>query len=169
MIGATIGAASGLASGVLGAINSAKAAKKQQKLIDNQKAKNEGWYNRNYYQNYMDSAEAQSVMNRVSDTLRRKNEENRADAVISGATPEAALAQSESDNKVLADTGSALAAQSTAIKRNVDAQNNQNENNLMQQQLGQYQANESGGSSLMNNGFSLIGSALSLMDNNKKK
>ena len=57
-----IGAGIGLASGIFGGIKSAKEAKKQQALINEQEKKNNEWYNRNYYQNYMDTTEAQAAM-----------------------------------------------------------------------------------------------------------
>ena len=78
MIGAILGAVGGLASGIAGGIKSAKAAREQQRLIDEQESKNNAWYNRNYYQNYMDSSEAQAAMKRVENTLKKQNQEARA-------------------------------------------------------------------------------------------
>ena len=43
MIGAILGTAAGLASGIFGGIKSAKAAKEQNRLINEQEAKNEAW------------------------------------------------------------------------------------------------------------------------------
>lgn len=166
MLGILSGVA-GLASGIVGGIKSANAAKEQQRLINEQEQKNREWYNRNYYQNYMDSTEAQAAMKRVEDTLKRQNEQARAAQVVMGGTPEAALAQQQANNEVLADTATGLAAQSTARKANVDAVNLQNENNIMQQRIGQAQATESGNASLMSSGLGLIGSALSLYDKKK--
>ena len=57
-----------------------------------------------------------------------------------------------------------LATRGDAIKRQVDAQNQANENALMQQQMAQLQANEAGGTQLLGNSGSLISSALSLLD-----
>ena len=82
MIGSILGAVGGLASGIAGGIKSANAAKEQQRLIDEQESKNNAWYNRNYYQNYMYSAEAQAAMKRVENTLKKQNQEARATAVV---------------------------------------------------------------------------------------
>lgn len=164
MILGALGIGAGLAGGVMGGIKSAKAAKAQQKLVDQQRARNEAWYNRNYYQNYLDSKEAQSAIKRVEDTLRRRNQEAQATAAVTGGTPEAVLAQQENDQKLMGDVVGNLAARGDAIKRQVDAQNQYNENALAQQQAAQYRIEEAGGSQLMSSGLSMIGSALSLLD-----
>lgn len=169
MIGAILGAVGGLASGIAGGIKSAKAAKEQQRLIDEQERKNDAWYNRNYYQNYMDSTEAQAAMKRVENTLKKRNQEARATAAVMGATPEAAVAQQQANNEILDETATGLAAQATARKAQVDAINQQNENNITQARLGQSQIKEQGNAQLMDNGLGLIGSALSMQEWGKKK
>lgn len=164
MIGTAIGIGASLVGGIMGGNKAAKAAKAQQQMIAQQRNKNEAWYNRNYYQNYLDSKEAQSAIKRVEETLRRRNQEAQAMAAVTGATPEAMLAQQENDQKMMGDVVSNLAARGDAIKRQVDAQNQANENALMQQQMAQLQANEAGGTQLLGNSGSLISSALSLLD-----
>ena len=156
-----------MASGIFGGIKSAKEAKKQQALINEQEKKNNEWYNRNYYQNYMDTTEAQAAMKRVENTLRRQNEQARATQTVMGGTPELAVAQQQANDEVLADTATGLAAQSTARKANVDAINMQNQNNITQQRIGQSQATEAGNANLMSSGLGIIGSALSLYDKKK--
>lgn len=169
MIGAILGAVGGLASGIAGGIKSAKAAKEQQRLINEQESKNNAWYNRNYYQNYMDSTEAQAAMKRVENTLKKQNQEARATAVVTGATPEAAIAQQQANNEILDETATGLAAQATARKAQVEAIDQQNQNNIFQARLGQSSANEQGGAHLMSNGLGLISSALSMQEWGKKK
>lgn len=169
MIGAIIGTVGGLASGIAGGIKSAKAAKEQQKLIDEQERKNDAWYNRNYYQNYLDSAEAQAAMKRVENTLKKQNQEARAAAVVTGATPESVVAQQQANNEILDDVTTSLASQATARKANIDAVNMENQNNIMNMRISQNQANEKGSSQLMENGLGIIGSALSMTDWGKKK
>lgn len=67
-----VNAGIGLASGIMGGIKSGKATKRQQ-LINSQEAKNEAWYNRNYYQNYLDSSESRAAIKRVEDTMKKRN------------------------------------------------------------------------------------------------
>lgn len=167
MIGAILGAVGGLASGIFGGIKSAKAAREQQRLINEQESKNNAWYNRNYYQNYMESAEAQAAMKRVENTLKKQNQEARATAAVMGSTPEAAVAQQQANNEILDDTATGLAAQATQRKTQVDAVNQQNQNAILNARVGQSQMNEQGGAQLMSNGLGLIGSAISMYDKKK--
>lgn len=167
MIGAILGAVGGLASGIFGGIKSAKAARQQQRLINEQESKNNAWYNRNYYQNYMESAEAQAAMKRVENTLKKQNQEARATAAVMGSTPEAAVAQQQANNEILDNTATGLAAQATQRKMQVDAANQQNQNAILNARLGQSQMNEQGGAQLMSNGLGLIGSAFSMYDKKK--
>lgn len=167
MIGAILGAVGGLASGIFGGIKSAKAAREQQRLINEQESKNNAWYNRNYYQNYMESAEAQAAMKRVENTLKKQNQEARATAAVMGSTPEAAVAQQQANNEILDNTATGLAAQATHRKMQVDAANQQNQNAILNARLGQSQMNEQGGAQLMSNGLGLIGSAFSMYDKKK--
>lgn len=167
MIGAILGAVGGLASGIFGGIKSAKAAREQQRLINEQESKNNAWYNRNYYQNYMESAEAQAAMKRVENTLKKQNQEARATAAVMGSTPEAAVAQQQANNEILDNTATGLAAQATHRKVQVDAANQQNQNAILNARLGQSQMNEQGGAQLMSNGLGLIGSAFSMYDKRK--
>lgn len=157
----------GLASGIFGGIKSAKAAREQQRLINEQESKNNAWYNRNYYQNYMESAEAQAAMKRVENTLKKQNQEARATAAVMGSTPEAAAAQQQANNEILDNTATGLAAQATQRKMQVDAANQQNQNAILNARVGQSQMNEQGGAQLMSNGLGLIGSALSMYDKKK--
>lgn len=167
MIGAILGAVGGLASGIFGGIKSAKAAREQQRLINEQESKNNAWYNRNYYQNYMESAEAQAAMKRVENTLKKQNQEARATAAVMGSTPEAAVAQQQANNEILDNTATGLAAQATQRKTQVDAANQHNQNAILNARLGQSQMNEQGGAQLMSNGLGLIGSAFSMYDKKK--
>lgn len=117
MIGAAIGLATSITGGIMGASKASKAAKAQQQLINDQRAKNEAWYNRNYYQNYLDSSEARSAMKRVEETMRRRNQEAQATAAVTGGTQEAILAQQGNDQKLMGDVVGNLASRGDEIKR----------------------------------------------------
>lgn len=157
-----LGAAGGLISSIVGGVKASKAAKAQQEALDEQKENEQNWYARNYYQNYLDSTEAKAAIRRVNDTLSRQNEQTRAAAVISGATPEAIQAAQEAGNETLSDTMAGLAAQGTARRQQVDAQHQQNQANLSAQQQAINAQQQQGNMNLLSSGAGLIGSALSL-------
>lgn len=109
MWGAIASAAIGLGSSIAGAIKGRQEAKRQRRELKKQQDAENEWYARNYYQNYLDSAEAQSAIKRVNDTINRRNEQNAAAAKINGSTPEAVMAAQEANNELLSDTISGLA------------------------------------------------------------
>lgn len=156
-----VSAGIGLASGIMGGIKSGKAAKKQEQLINSQEAKNEAWYNRNYYQNYLDSSESRAAIKRVEDTMKKRNQEAQATAAVTGGTPESVLAQQENDQKLMSDTIEGLAARADARKEQIDAVNQQNQQNIANARMGQQQMNEAGGAQLMGIGLGSIVNGLS--------
>lgn len=168
MIGALLSLAGGVASGIMGGIKAGEAAKAQQAAIDRQRAKNDAWYNRNYYGNYLDSAEAKAAMKRVEDTMRRRNQEEQAGAAVSGGTQEAVIARQENDQKMMGEVAGNLAARGDAVKRRVDAQKQAMDESLLDRQMAQYQASEKGYSEMMKDGFRNSGSAISTLDGGEK-
>lgn len=60
-----------------------------------------------------------------------------------------------------------LAARGDAIKRQVDAQKQAMDNDIMGQQMKQYQMNEAGGSALMAAGLGMVDDAISALDGDK--
>lgn len=155
-----IGAGTGLASGIYGMIKSANAAKEQKKLLDNATTRENAWYNRNYYQNYLDSSESQAAIKRVEDTLKRRNQAAAGTAAVTGATPEAVIAEQGNNQQLMSDTVSNLAARGDEKKSQIDIVHQQNLNNLDAQRMGQYQANETGAASYAGGGLGLVGTAL---------
>ena len=162
-----IGLGTSLIGGIMGASNAAKARREQQRQIRQEQAAKEGWYNRNYYQNYLDSTEAQSAMTRLRDTLRRRGEENRAAAAITGATQEAVTAQQANDGQAVAQAMQGLAEKGDAIKRQTDAQYMGYQSDIANKQLQQAQLDEQGGNQLLGNSVGLLGSALSMFEKKK--
>lgn len=160
MILSAINAGAGLASGVYGMIKSANAVKEQKKALENATSRENAWYNRNYYQNYVDSSESQAAIKRVEDTLKRRNQAAAGTAAITGATPEAVVAQQESSQELMSDTVANLAARGNARKDQIDAVHQQNVNNLDLQKMGQMQADEAGAASYAGAGLGLVGTAL---------
>lgn len=163
MIGTAISAGIGLASGIIGASKAAKAREQQRLAIGKQEAQNNAWYERNYYQNYLDSTEAQAALKRVEDTMRRNNAASRAAATVNGSTPEAAMAAQQQNNEALANVTENLAARADQRRYQVDAMNQANQKDILNRNMQQQQLDEAGGSQLMNNGMGLVGQAVGQM------
>lgn len=152
-IGSLIGAGMGLVSGITGAVKSAKAARQQQRLIDEQNRKNEIWFNNEYYKDYMDRSDAQAAMERVRQTMQRQNNRVDQQAAVTGATPESVIAQKEANSGVITDTAAAIQANASAHQDRVMDAYKARQDNLAGQQQQQYQLSEQGYANLANTGF----------------
>lgn len=152
-IGSLIGAGMGLVSGITGAVKSAKAARQQQQLIDEQNRKNDIWFNNEYYKDYMDRSDVQAAMERVRQTMQRQNNRVDQQAAVTGATPESVIAQKEANPGVITDTAAAIQANASAHQDRVMDAYKARQDNLAGQQQQQYQLSEQGYANLANTGF----------------
>lgn len=144
----------GLVSGITGAVKSAKAARQQQRLIDEQNRKNEIWFNNEYYKDYMDRSDAQAAMERVRQTMQRQNNRVDQQAAVTGATPESVIAQKEANAGVVTDAAAAMQANASAHQDKVMDAYRAKQDSLAGQQQQQYQLSEAGYANLANTGFS---------------
>lgn len=143
----------GLVSGITGAVKSAKAARQQQQLIDEQNRKNDIWFNNEYYKDYMDRSDVQAAMERVRQTMQRQNNRVDQQAAVTGATPESVIAQKEANSGVITDTAAAIQANASAHQDRVMDAYKARQDNLAGQQQQQYQLSEQGYANLANTGF----------------
>lgn len=159
-----IGAGIGLATTLYGAHASSKAAKEQEKQLAKQKAVNQAWYDRNYYQDYLNSVQAQNALKKYREAWEDRVKEERARQVISGGTPEQAQAVAEAGGEAMSELMGNLAAQGEQRKENLDAMKMQMDNNLSQQEA-QIAANrQQAAANLMSGGAGLMTSSLQAMD-----
>ena len=159
-----VGAGIGLVSSLFGAAKSAREAKKQEKELARQRAANEAWYNRNYYQDYLNTVEAQNALKRVRNAWDERTREARARQAITGGTAEQAQAVAEAGGEAMAETVGNLAAQGQQNKAAVDAQKLAMDNNLSQQQMAIDEARQTAASNLMSSGASMITSGLQAIE-----
>lgn len=153
-------ALAGLASSYMGYKRAKEEAANQDKLLAEDKARLNDYYNRNYYQDYFNTAEAQNAMRRVRDSLQRRGQEAAGRAAINGGTAEAQLAQQENDQKALTETASSLAEQSTALKRDADKTYLAGQNALSAREAGLSQQRQQGYAQLGASGAEVAKSGL---------
>lgn len=144
----------GLVSGITGAVKSAKAARQQQQLIDEQNRKNDIWFNNEYYKDYMDRSDVQAAMERVRQTMQRQNNRVDQQAAVTGATPESVIAQKEANAGVVTDAAAAMQANASAHQDKVMDAYRAKQDSLAGKQQQQYQLSEAGYANLANTGFS---------------
>lgn len=158
-------ALAGLASSYMGYKRAKEEAAKQDKLLAEDKARLNDYYNRNYYQDYYNTAEAQNAMRRVRESLQRRGQEEAGRAAINGGTAEAQLAQQENDQRALTETASALAEQGTALKRDADKTYLAGQNALSAREAGMSQQRQQGYAQLGASGAEVAKSGLLGMAN----
>ena len=139
MLGALIGAGLSLAGSIAGGIKSAKAAREQQRLIDEQRAKTEAYFNKDYYADWQDRSENQAAMERVRQTMQRRNAAIDQQAAVTGATPEATIAAKEQNTDAVVQAAQAIQASESARKDAAQAQYREREDAINQQQMQQQQ------------------------------
>lgn len=122
MWGAIIGAAASLASSGIGALQSAKAGRANRKLIQDQLRANQDWYNRRWNEDATQRADAQTLLTRLSDSIRRRNRAAAGAAAVTGGTTEAAAAEKEANAKAMSDAIAQVAAQGEARKDDIERQ-----------------------------------------------
>lgn len=121
MIGAIVGAGLSAIGSIAGGIASARAGKKQKEFIEQQQQKNQNWYDRRYNEDPTQRADAQRIITKTQDYLKRNNQAVAGAAAVGGATDEAVAQAKEQANKVLADTTSQIAANNEARKDKIEA------------------------------------------------
>ena len=165
MIGSLIGAGVNLLGSVAGAIGSARAQKKADKMIAGQKAKNQAWYDRNYNQNFLERSDAQAVLENTRKFYDERVGRAAAANTVMGGTDEALAMDKAAANQAVSDTMAGINADASAHKDAIEQNYLNMDSALTQQQIaGQQQRAQnisnaaSGVSSL---GAGIVGSVLS--------
>lgn len=154
------GAVIGLGGTIFGAAQQRKAAREQEKALEKQRAVNEAWYNRNYYQDYLNTVEAQNAMRRYRNAWADQTREARARQAVTGGTPEQAVAVAEAGGEAMGNMIGNLAAAGQQNKQAIDAQKMAMDTNLANQQAQIAEAREAANAILLSNSANLIASGL---------
>lgn len=160
MIGAAISAGIGAVGSIFGAIKAGKERRKMNAFINQQSAENEAKYNRDYYGDYLQRADSQAVIKQMRDTLKDSTQQAQSTAAITGATPEAQLAQMDSQNQAVGDTMSKISAMGAQFKDRVDDRYMARKDSINQMKFGQMEGRAQSGETLLGNATSLLGSSV---------
>lgn len=160
MIATIAGVAGGLASGIYGAAQQRKAAREQKEELARQRAANEAWYNRNYYQDYLNTVEAQNALKRYRNAWAEQTQQARARQAVTGGTPEQAQAVAEAGGEAMGNVMGTLAAQGQQNRQAIDAQKLAMDTNLSAQEMAIAEAEQQAGANLINSGIAVATSAL---------
>lgn len=160
MIGAIAGAATGVGSAIFGAFQQRRAAREARRERARLRAANDAWYTRNYYQDYLNTVEAQNAYNRVRNAWAEQTQQARARQAVTGGTPEQAQAVAEAGGEAMGNVMGTLAAQGQQNRQAIDAQKLAMDANLSAQEMAVAEAEQQAGANLINSGIAVATSAL---------
>lgn len=128
-----IGSAVQAGASIFGGINAAKAMNSVKKNIEDQRKKNQDWYDRRYNEDATQRADAVQVLTQTQDMLRRNSEQAAGSAAVSGGTDESVAQAKASATKTVGDVMSNMNAQAASRKDSIEQQYMVNDTNFANQ------------------------------------
>jgi hypothetical protein len=115
-------------------ISNAIKMRKEKKRLKSEGATLDEWYASESNQDYMNTEQAQSVMAKLRENLKKNNQVNANTSAVMGGTDEATIASNEATNQAIGDTASAVAGQATEYKNGI-RQDYQSQKSVLNQQM----------------------------------
>lgn len=134
MIGTLIGAGLSLAGSIYGGVKAARERRRAQQRTQQELRDNENWYNRRYYEDATNRADANYMLTKVGEAVRNRNKAARGRAAIMGGTDDAVAAAQERNAEATADTAGKIVAANEARKDKIEQQYQANKSNIRAQQ-----------------------------------
>jgi hypothetical protein len=120
---------------ILGGIFGARSASKQRKMLENEKKKNEQWYNRRYNEVGTERADAQAALTAMRDAQKERSASARGAAAAMGGSAESVAAEKEAANKAMASTIATINGANESRKDSIENQYMNRDASLAEQQL----------------------------------
>lgn len=124
------------AGSIYGGIQASKAARKAKKEAEDQRRKNQNWFDRRYNEDATQRADAQRLLTLTEENIRNRNRAASGTQAVTGGTDESLAATKEANNKALAQTASAINAQSDSRKDDIEQQYRQGDEAYSQELRG---------------------------------
>ena len=133
ILGGAIGAGLGAVGGIFGGISASKAMKRVKKNLQEQRKKNQDWYNRRYNEDATQRADAQAILTKTEDSIRNRNKQAAGVQAVMGGTEESVAAAKAANNEALAQATTNIAVNGEARKDAIESQYLQTDANIQQQ------------------------------------
>ena len=147
-----------LGSSIFGGNKASKAMKQANNLVQQQKDKNQAWYDRRYNEDYSQTAEAQNMLNYAREQADKVYKRAEGAAAVAGATEESVARAKEAGNEMISNTARNIAAQGTARKDAIEQQYMNADNQFTQQQISALHGKAQGISQAAGQASNLFGS-----------
>jgi hypothetical protein len=128
-----IGSGIGAAGAVFGGISASKAIKKMKRNIEDQRKKNQDWYDQRYNEDATQRADAQRVLSQTQDMLKRQTDAAAGSAAVGGGTDESVAQAKAQANDTLGNVMSNINAASDARKDEIEQTYQTNDNASVEQ------------------------------------
>lgn len=128
-----IGSGIGAAGTVFGGISASKAIKKMNRNIEDQRKKNQDWYDQRYNEDATQRADAQRVLSQTQDMLKRQTDAAAGSAAVGGGTDESVAQAKAQANDTLGNVMSNINAQADARKDEIEQTYQANDNAYVEQ------------------------------------
>lgn len=133
ILGGAIGAGLGAVGSIFGGISASKAMKRVKKNLQEQRRKNQDWYDRRYNEDATQRADAQAILTKTEESIRNRNKQAAAAQAVMGGTEESVAAAKAANNDALAQATTNIAVNGEARKDAIESQYLQTDANIQQQ------------------------------------
>lgn len=133
ILGGAIGAGLGAFGSIFGGLSASKAMKRYKQNLEQQRKKNQDWYDRRYNEDATQRADAQAIMSRTEDSIRNRNRRAAGTQAVMGGTDETLAATKAANNEALATATTNIAVNGEARKDAIEGQYLQTDANIDQQ------------------------------------
>ena len=133
IIGSIIGGALSAGGAIFGGIKASQAMKAAKSNVEQQRQKNEDWYNRRYNEDATQRADAQRILTQTEESIKQRNRAAAGAAAVMGGSGESVEAAKAANSKAIADATSQIAANADARKDSIEAAYLQNDNAFNEQ------------------------------------
>lgn len=110
LFGSIVGGALGAAGTIFGGMKASDAMRNVKRDMDEQRKRNDAWYERRYNEDSTQRADAQRVLSMTEDSIRARNRAAAGSRAVMGGTQESVQAAKAANNEALADAASRVAA-----------------------------------------------------------
>lgn len=122
LLGGAIGAGLSAVGSIFGGISASKAMKEVKNNLNEQRKRNQDWYDRRYHEDATQRADAQAIMTRTEEAVRRRNKQAAGTQAVMGGTEESVAAAKAANNQALADATATIAVNADKRKDAIESQ-----------------------------------------------
>ena len=168
-IGSLVGGAMKAVGSVAGHIAASKAARQQNKRLEEMLQDNQDWYDRRYNEDATQRADAQRLLTMTEEAIKNRNRQSAGAAAVMGGTTESVAAAKAANNAALADTVSSIAADAANRKDSIESQYMANKANTVAQQNAVSAQKAQGITQAIGNVANVAGDIAEMWDNKEEK